>query len=302
MDVSSEIFTDGKSLVPCRNGNVANLPELASQIKQGHQALIHIGRKTVECAMRVGDWLIAAQDHPEMKHGQFLPWLETCDVPERTAQRYMKLAHGRALIETQSDNMSDLTMSAAMHLLEARRAAEQAAKKAASTEKAARVSADAGPAPIKATPAGKLAVTPEIREERRRKRWAKRLADPRYQQDCLERAIFDICAGCESGYEFITDEDKTIPELSPEGANKFRADLSTAIRQLSSLRQKLGGKPVNGGGSEQITTMEPGEAEVAATAKRLRAQLDCDPQLSSTARVELANLRDSIRRVLSNSG
>jgi hypothetical protein len=53
-------------------------------------------------------------------HGEWLQWLEDhCDLSERTAQRYMRLADYREMIEheAKSANMADLTMSKAEWLI-----------------------------------------------------------------------------------------------------------------------------------------------------------------------------------------
>ena len=55
-----------------------------------------------------------------MEHGEWLPWLkQNCGVPERTAQRYMRLADGSSRPDTRrkSDTMADLTLTGAERLL-----------------------------------------------------------------------------------------------------------------------------------------------------------------------------------------
>ena len=73
---------------------------IALQI-QGNRVLLAIGRR-----------LIAAKE--KLSHGDWLPWLESVNIPERLAQRYMKLAREWTANPT---ILSDLGMSKALTLL-----------------------------------------------------------------------------------------------------------------------------------------------------------------------------------------
>ena len=54
-----------------------------------------------------------------MQHGEWLPWLrEHCEIPERTAQLYMRLASRRPQLE-ESATVADLTVRRAVALLTA---------------------------------------------------------------------------------------------------------------------------------------------------------------------------------------
>jgi hypothetical protein len=66
-------------------------------------------------AMVAGDVLIEAR--AQLKHGQWLSWLKSCDISERTAQRYMRLARNRAAVEAKSDTVSDLGVRGALAML-----------------------------------------------------------------------------------------------------------------------------------------------------------------------------------------
>ena len=99
------------------------LPDLASRIRVGHSAVIEAKKNIVRKAIEVGEWLKQAKDSPEMKHGQWLPWLKaSCpDISERTAQRYMELADKKEKLEEvmklKSATMADLTLAGAVELL-----------------------------------------------------------------------------------------------------------------------------------------------------------------------------------------
>jgi hypothetical protein len=57
----------------------------------------------------------------KVPHGQWLPWLESAGIPERTAQRYLRIARNRATLEAKSDIVSDLGVTGALSLLSIRR-------------------------------------------------------------------------------------------------------------------------------------------------------------------------------------
>jgi Protein of unknown function (DUF3102) len=65
------------------------LADLRERLKVEHAAVSTALKHGVEHAMAAGDILIEAKD--QLKHGQWLPWLETSGVSERTAQRYIRL-------------------------------------------------------------------------------------------------------------------------------------------------------------------------------------------------------------------
>jgi ribosomal protein L12E/L44/L45/RPP1/RPP2 len=100
-----------------------SLPDLATRIRVGHTAVIEAKKNIVRKAIEVGGWLKQAKDSPEMKHGQWLPWLKAnCpEISERTAQRYMELAGNKEPLEEamklKSAAMADFTLAGAAELL-----------------------------------------------------------------------------------------------------------------------------------------------------------------------------------------
>jgi len=102
---------------------VAGLADLATKIKAAHSKVVGAMRNTVRDAIAAGKLLIEAKDR--MPYGDWEAWLETqCSVPERTAQLYMQLARGEAVIEAQmgqagtgSVTVTDLTLRRARALL-----------------------------------------------------------------------------------------------------------------------------------------------------------------------------------------
>ena len=97
----------------------ADLPELASKIKEYHRMIEDAGRNVLLNAFMAERALLDAKRHTP--HGQWLPWLkQNCGLPERTANRYMKLANARPKIEeklkAKSATMADLTLTQAERL------------------------------------------------------------------------------------------------------------------------------------------------------------------------------------------
>jgi hypothetical protein len=65
------------------------LPELAARIKAEHEACTAALKRGIEHAVAAGKLLIEAK--AQLPHGQWLPWLrEHCQIPERSARRYMQ--------------------------------------------------------------------------------------------------------------------------------------------------------------------------------------------------------------------
>jgi hypothetical protein len=104
------------------NGDLArsnSLADLAARISVEHEAATGAVKRGLQHAISAGDLLLEAK--AQLKHGQWLPWLESCGLSERTAQRYIRLARNREAIEAKSDNVSDLSVSAALALVSAPR-------------------------------------------------------------------------------------------------------------------------------------------------------------------------------------
>ena len=101
--------------VPKQTGD-NRLPVLAAEICKAHAEVQAAGKTAIERAIQAGHALIEAKGL--LKHGEWLPWLRAhCNISERMAQRYVRLARNRATIETKSDTKSDLSISGALALL-----------------------------------------------------------------------------------------------------------------------------------------------------------------------------------------
>jgi Protein of unknown function (DUF3102) len=83
-----------------------SLADLAALIQHEHQAVSHALKRGLEHAIAAGKLLIEAKER--LRHGQWLSWLkEHCQIPERSAQRYMALAR---YAPAKSGNVADLTL------------------------------------------------------------------------------------------------------------------------------------------------------------------------------------------------
>jgi DUF3102 family protein len=92
------------------------LPVLAGEIRKAHAAAVEHQRRGLVEAMRAGDLLIEAK--ALAGHGNWLPWLqEHCQLSERTAQLYMRLAKNRSVIEAKSATVADLGIRGAIEAL-----------------------------------------------------------------------------------------------------------------------------------------------------------------------------------------
>ena len=105
-----------------RPKNEIALDALAAKIRTEHDAVRHAVETATEHAIRCGQLLTEAKDG--LAHGQWLPWLEErCEVSERTAQAYMRLArkHGE-LDDGNAQRVADLPVREAMKAIADERA------------------------------------------------------------------------------------------------------------------------------------------------------------------------------------
>jgi hypothetical protein len=92
------------------------LADLAARIAAEHRAFVAAVKRGLEHAIAAGHLLIKAKDR--LGHGEWLPWLsDHCQVPERTAQLYMRLARHAPELARKSATVADLTLREAAVLL-----------------------------------------------------------------------------------------------------------------------------------------------------------------------------------------
>lgn len=77
------------------------LPTLADKASQEHSDSLKHAEKAVGHAIAAGEALIEAKEL--CKHGQWGKWLADTGIPERTAQRYMRLHHSGLKSATMAD-------------------------------------------------------------------------------------------------------------------------------------------------------------------------------------------------------
>ena len=100
-----------------------DLGQLAADINREHRAAESAARTAIEHALTAGRLLNQAKS--KLRHGEFLPWLSAnCEVKERQARNYMKLAINWEHIEAKTAPGADLTIKGALGLLSGPKKAE----------------------------------------------------------------------------------------------------------------------------------------------------------------------------------
>jgi hypothetical protein len=91
-----------------------SLADLAARIQSEHREACLSAQKTIEHALKAGDLLLKAK--ALAGHGYWSDWLHShCDISERTAQAYMRLARNRPAIEAaKAQATADLTIEDAL--------------------------------------------------------------------------------------------------------------------------------------------------------------------------------------------
>ena len=95
------------------------LATLAAEINAEHDAAERTARTAIDHARAAGDRLLLAK--ARVAHGQWLPWLATnCPaIADRTARAYMQLARNWGTLETKTADSANLSIDAALKLLNA---------------------------------------------------------------------------------------------------------------------------------------------------------------------------------------
>jgi len=100
------------------------LAQLATKAKEAHSIVVNAPRVVLQHAITAGAALNEAK--AKVGHGKWLAWLkDNCpDISDRTAERYMKLADGKAKLEkklqdpAKFDIVSNLTINEALRLID----------------------------------------------------------------------------------------------------------------------------------------------------------------------------------------
>lgn len=97
-------------------GNPLLLPELAMRIKEEHTQVLGLLRSGLQHARQAGELLIAAKE--QVVHGDWRSWVEAnCELAERTAQAYMRIAKHWQEIEANPQFVADMTVNEAQRLI-----------------------------------------------------------------------------------------------------------------------------------------------------------------------------------------
>jgi hypothetical protein len=96
-------------------GAAASLDELAKRVREAHAGFDHAVSNAILHAINAGQALIPAKELTP--HGEWGKFLARCDVGERQAERYMRLAGLAAAIPTCESDLAGLTIEAAIKKL-----------------------------------------------------------------------------------------------------------------------------------------------------------------------------------------
>jgi hypothetical protein len=101
------------------------LAEFAVQIRTHHEHATQAAGRAIEHARLAGECLIQAK--ARIRRGKWLPWLEAnCNVSERTAQGYMRLARELPKLDgPKAQRVADLPLREAMAMLAAPRSLDE---------------------------------------------------------------------------------------------------------------------------------------------------------------------------------
>jgi hypothetical protein len=93
-----------------------SLTDLAARIRIELTGARNAAKRSAEHALATGDLLLEAK--AQLAHGQWLPWFrDHCEISDRTARLYMRLARNRQAIESEIGNVADLTLRSAVEAI-----------------------------------------------------------------------------------------------------------------------------------------------------------------------------------------
>ena len=96
--------------------NLQDLDKFAATIRAADQGVTNATTNLIENALAAGDALLKAKE--KIGHGNWLPWLrDACDLSEDRAERYMRIARGRAVLEANSACLRNLSLTGAVNLI-----------------------------------------------------------------------------------------------------------------------------------------------------------------------------------------
>ena len=116
--ISSECSAHSANAAHAQDVTASNsLADLAARIRAEHEAATAFLKSGLERAINAGNLLIEAK--AQLAHGQWLPWLaEHCQMSERTAQAYMRVARSFGKLDEQKRNaVADLSFRDALNSL-----------------------------------------------------------------------------------------------------------------------------------------------------------------------------------------
>jgi hypothetical protein len=113
------------NILPAQTGQAASLRDLADAIREAHAAVVNALSGAVEHAIRCGNVLTEAKK--QTGHGRWGEFLRACDLGERQAQRYMRLALLAEQTRLAKSDLAGMTIEGAIKRLAPPKAPKSAA-------------------------------------------------------------------------------------------------------------------------------------------------------------------------------
>lgn len=109
---------------------IAELKNISTEINTEHEIVVNACKSAVEHAIKAGELLIKAKSM--VNHGEWLDWMkDNCEMTERTAQTYMRLAREYPKLEdSKAQRVADLSMRETLKVLAAPKESESELERA----------------------------------------------------------------------------------------------------------------------------------------------------------------------------
>jgi hypothetical protein len=207
------------------------LATIADKLRKLHQSLSKLVSTAAERARQIGDYLNEAKRL--CPHGQWLSYLESCEIPERYAQACMQVAKRWSEIEANPNGRSDLTLMAIRQQL-AKRKPKALRHEPPVTETRAVALEDKPELVAEPTdPMDSTLVTEAVPKD-------SDLASPASEVTFLPESPADaksalLVAAVISDASSTTDENSVVPSLSPQSIGLPGVETSDGDKWLLSL-------------------------------------------------------------------
>lgn len=115
--IATHAQTETAVAITCLETLAAEIEAIFAEAEEAEATMLNAGRAAFTRSLALGEKLLTAKAEPEIGgYGKWLPWLEQRGIPERKAQRAIRLHTHRQLLE-QSDAVTELTLTEALDLV-----------------------------------------------------------------------------------------------------------------------------------------------------------------------------------------